>query len=49
MSSISRSILRRKARKNMEKAGRTKVAKPVKNPLTGMTSSYFQDNWKKWV
>lgn len=49
MSSISRSIARRTARSNMERSGVTKVAKKKRNPLTGETYSYFQENWKKYV
>ena len=49
MSSILRSIARRTARTNMERAGHTKVAKKKRNPLTGEPYSYFQENWKKFV
>lgn len=49
MSNIIRSIRRKTARANMEKAGLKRVAKPVYNPYTKKTRSYFQDHWRKWV
>lgn len=49
MSNIIRSIRRKTARKNMEKAGLVKVAKPIYNPVTKTSDSYFQNHWKQWA
>lgn len=49
MSSLLRSIRRKAARNNMEKTGHSRVAKKMRNPVTGATYSYFQENWRKWA
>lgn len=49
MSSMTRSIKRRMARSNMERAGVTRINKRKYNQWTGTTYSYFQENWRKWV
>lgn len=49
MSSLTRSIRRRTARRNMEKAGHIQVAKKKWNPLTKKYYTYFQDNWRNWA
>lgn len=49
MSGILRSIRRRTARTNMEKAGHTQVAKKKRNPLTGEPYTYFSENWRKFT
>lgn len=49
MSGILRSIRRRTARTNMEKAGHTQVAKKKRNPLTGKPYTFFSENWRKFT